>query len=98
MFDAWILPSRVVDPSKKVPDLNCEVQDLSLEAVDLKQEAPDLTSGHIPPQFNPWLNFFSTAIHARGRKFHLRRSPLSRPVYESSSCTSKEAYETSHNP
>jgi len=28
---------RVVDPSKKVPDLNCEVQDLLLEAVDLKR-------------------------------------------------------------
>ena len=27
---------RVVDPSKKVPDLNCEVQDLLLEVVDLK--------------------------------------------------------------
>ena len=31
MFDAWILPRRVVDPSKKVPDLNCEAQDLLLE-------------------------------------------------------------------
>jgi len=29
---------RVVDPSKKVPDLNCEVQDLLLEVVDLKQD------------------------------------------------------------
>ena len=28
VFDAWILPSRVVDPSKKVQDLNCEVRDL----------------------------------------------------------------------
>jgi len=28
----------VVDPSKKVPDLNSEVQDLLLEVVDLKQE------------------------------------------------------------
>ena len=27
---------RVVDPHKKVPDLNCEVQDLLLEVVDLK--------------------------------------------------------------
>jgi len=36
VFDAWILPSRVVDPSKKVPDLNCEVQDQLLEVVDLK--------------------------------------------------------------
>ena len=27
VFDAWILPSRVVDPSKEVPDLNCEVHD-----------------------------------------------------------------------
>ena len=27
---------RVVDPSKKVPDVNCEVQDLLLEVVDLK--------------------------------------------------------------
>jgi len=41
---------KVVDPSKKVPDLNCDVQDLLLEVVDLKQEVPDgsnLTSaGH----------------------------------------------------
>jgi len=29
---------RVVDTSKKVPDLNCEVQYLLLEVVDLKQE------------------------------------------------------------
>jgi len=27
---------RVVDPSKKVTDLNCGVQDLLLEVVDLK--------------------------------------------------------------
>jgi len=27
---------RVVDPSRKVPDLNCEVQDLLLVVVDLK--------------------------------------------------------------
>ena len=33
---------RVVDPSKKVPDLNCGVQDLLLDVVDLKQEVPDL--------------------------------------------------------
>ena len=36
MFDAWILAIRVVDPSKKVPDLSCVVQDLLLEVVDLK--------------------------------------------------------------
>jgi len=44
----------VVDPSKKVPDLNCEVQDLDLilEVVDLKKEVPDLRSGGIP-QHNP---------------------------------------------
>jgi len=40
---------RVVDPSKKVPDLNCEVHDLLLEVVDLKEEVPDLRSGRIPP-------------------------------------------------
>jgi len=41
---------RVVDLSKKVPDLNCEVQDLLLlEVVDLKQEVSDLRSGGIPP-------------------------------------------------
>jgi len=28
----------VVDPSKKVPDLNCQVQDLLSEVVDLKQD------------------------------------------------------------
>jgi len=40
---------RVVDPSKKVPELNCEVEDLLLEVVDLKQEVPDLRSGGTPP-------------------------------------------------
>jgi len=39
----------VVDPSKKMPDLNCEVQDVLLEIVDLKQEVPDLRSGGFPP-------------------------------------------------
>jgi len=44
-----------VDPSQKVPDINCEVQDLLLEVVDLKQEVPDLRSGGIPSsQFNRW--------------------------------------------
>jgi len=40
---------RVVNSSKKVPDLSCEVHDLLLEIVDLKQELPDLRSGGIPP-------------------------------------------------
>ena len=40
---------RLVDPSKKVPDINCEVRDLLLEVVDLKQEVLDLRSGGIPP-------------------------------------------------
>jgi len=40
--------SRMVDPSKKVPDLNCEVQELLLEVLDLKQEVPDLRSHGIP--------------------------------------------------
>jgi len=40
---------RVVNPSKKVPDLNCGVQDLLLKVVDLKQEVPDLRSAGIPP-------------------------------------------------
>ena len=39
----------MVDPSKKVPDLNCEVQDLLLEVVGMKQEVPDLRSSGIPP-------------------------------------------------
>ena len=43
---------RVVDPSKKVPGLNCGVQELLLEVVDLKKEVPDLRSGGIP-QRNP---------------------------------------------
>jgi len=43
----------VVDPGKKVPDLNCEVQDLLLEVVDLKQEMPDLRSGGILPNLTP---------------------------------------------
>jgi len=42
-----------VDPSKKVPYLNCEVQDLLLEVVDLKQEVPDLRSGGIPLNLTP---------------------------------------------
>ena len=44
---------RVVDPRKKVPDLNCEVRDLLLEVVDLKQEVPDLRSGEIPLNLTP---------------------------------------------
>ena len=43
----------MVDPSKKVPYLNCEVQDLLLEVVDLKQEVPDLRSGGIPLNLTP---------------------------------------------
>ena len=51
LFDACILPSRVVDPSKNVSDLNHEVQDTLLEEVDLDF---DLRSGGIsPPQINP---------------------------------------------
>jgi len=38
----------VVDPNKKMPDLNCGVQDLLLEVVGLKQEVPDLRSDGIP--------------------------------------------------
>jgi len=53
VFDAWILPSRVVDPSKKVPNLNFEVQDLLLEVVDFKYEVPDLRSGGIPHNLIP---------------------------------------------
>ena len=42
-----------MDPSQKVPDINCEVQDLLLEVVDLKQEVPDLRSGGIPSNLTP---------------------------------------------
>ena len=47
----------MVDPSKKVPDLNCEVQDLLLEVglVDFKQEVPDLRSAGIPHSLTPEL-------------------------------------------
>ena len=31
----------MVEPRKKVQDLNCGVQDLLLEVVDLDQEVPD---------------------------------------------------------
>ena len=44
---------RVVDPSKKVPDLNCEVQDLLLEVVGMKQEVPDLRSVGFPLNLTP---------------------------------------------
>ena len=55
VFDAWIIPSTVMDPSEKVSDLSFEVQDLLLEVVDLKQEVPDLRSGGIslPPNLTP---------------------------------------------
>ena len=43
----------VVDPSKKVPGLNCGVQELLLEVVDLKKEVPDLRSGRIRPNLTP---------------------------------------------
>ena len=36
VFDARILHSPVVDPSKNVPDLNYEAQHLLLEVADLK--------------------------------------------------------------
>ena len=39
-----------------------------------------------------------TRLRRRRRKSRLRRSTPSRPVYESSCWTSKEAYETSRNP
>jgi len=45
---------RVMEPSKKMPDLNCEVQDLLFEVVDLKQEVPDLRSGGIRPNLTLW--------------------------------------------
>ena len=47
---------RVVDPSKKMADLNCEVQDLLFEVVDLKQEVPDLRSGGTPHNLTPVFN------------------------------------------
>jgi len=40
---------RVVDPSKKVPDLNCKLQDRLLDVVYLRQQVPDLRSDGIPP-------------------------------------------------
>jgi len=49
---------RVVDPSKKVPDLNCELQDRLLDVVDLRQQVPDLRSDGIPPpdmELGHWL-------------------------------------------
>ena len=72
VFDAWILPSRVVDSSKKVPDLNCEVQDLLLEVVGHTQEVLDLRSGKIsPPNLTPGGSKggqLPQAQQARGRK------------------------------
>ena len=47
---------RVVEPSKKMADLNCEVQDLLFEVVDLKQEVPDLRSGGTPHNLTPVFN------------------------------------------
>jgi len=52
---------RVVDPSKKVPDLNCEVQDLLLEVVNLKYEVPDLRCGGIRPNLTPGRNAAATS-------------------------------------
>ena len=50
-----------MDPSKKVPDLNCEVQDLLLEVVDLKYEVPDLRCGGIRPNLTPGRNAAATS-------------------------------------
>ena len=55
---------RLVDPSKKVPDLNCEVQDLLLEVVDLKQEVPDLRSGGIRPNLTPAADCVCVCLYA----------------------------------
>jgi len=65
VFDAWILPSRVVDPSIKVPDLNCELQDLLLEVVDLKLEVPDPRSGGIPPPNLTPAHHLSLGLHQK---------------------------------
>ena len=61
---------RVVDPSKKVPDLNCELQDRLLDVVDLRQQVQDLRSDGIPPpdmELGHWL------IGSMGHLGHLSR-------------------------
>jgi len=55
----------VVDPRKKVLDLNCEVQDLLLEVVDLKQEMLDPVGS--PSQFNHCLSACSTRNRKKPR-------------------------------
>jgi len=47
---------RVVDPSKKVPDLNCQVQDLLLEVRPTESQTTGAGSAirWDPPQFNSW--------------------------------------------
>jgi len=51
VFDAWILPIRVVDPSKNVPDLNCEVRirsrgsgsQIKGAGYEIRRDPPNLT-------------------------------------------------------
>jgi len=45
-----------MDPSKKVPDLNCQVQDLLLEVRPTESQTTGAGSAirWDPPQFNSW--------------------------------------------
>ena len=90
MFDAWILPSRVVEPNKKVPDLNCGIQDLLLDEwiSNSKQEVSDLRSGGIPPNLTPAYGYVCLSVRkliSRSTTPNFTRLPL--PVaWDCSSC------------
>ena len=75
----------MVDPSRKVPDLNCEVQDLLLEVVDLKQEVPDLRSGGIRPNLTPGHN--SLNMPQPKRHFFSSRTNLASVLIEHNNFT-----------
>jgi len=56
VFDAWILLSRVVDPSKKVPNLNCEVQLGSVirsSGSQIRGAGSEIRRDPPHPKFNP---------------------------------------------
>jgi len=82
VFDAWILPSGVLDPSKKVPGLNCGVQDLLLDVVDLKLKTRGVGSEirrDLPPNLTPAYGYVCLSVRkliSRSTTPNFTRLPL----------------------
>ena len=60
MFDARILLSTVVSPSKSVPDLSCEITRSVIRRSGSQIRGSGSEIRWDPPQFNPWTAVCST--------------------------------------